>query len=142
MELRRRVCNPACREGPHRWHPLPGQVLTPRTPRELDVFDTVGEQSGEQSWVGCLHCMADINQRHWPESPYEAHACLDCRKNTPVQGEDFLTQAAAADGCTSTRYFKVWLSLHTSTWPPWCQIMPPRTAPQLSFVCRCTYDKT
>ena len=41
-------------------------------------------------------------------SPWGDHACDLCRKITPVEGEDFLTHAAAIDdGNVSTRFFKV-----------------------------------
>lgn len=48
-----------------------------------------------------------INERFWAEAPFQDHACNRCRINTPVEGEDFLTQAAAIDGNVSTRFFKV-----------------------------------
>lgn len=99
------ICIP-CMIGPHKWFALPGQVLTPRTPQELDIFDRRGEQAGAHHWTGLREKEAEINKGYWRRSPWEGHACDLCRRNTPIDGEDFLTNAAAADGCTSTRYFK------------------------------------
>jgi len=70
------------------------------------VFDKRGEQSGCNNWKGLRRVEEELNET-WRDSPWVDHACDLCRKNTPVAGEDFFTQAAAVDGNTSTRYFKV-----------------------------------
>lgn len=79
------------RQGPHKWHPLPGDTLTLRNPKAVDVFDRRGDQSGCNNWAGLRHLEEKICERHWKESPWADHACDMCRKNTPVEGQDFLS---------------------------------------------------
>lgn len=96
-----------CVQGPHKWYALPGQALKPRDPKAVDVFDERGEQSGCNNWAGLRRVEEELNDRYWRDSPWVDHACDQCRKYTPREGQDFWTQAAAIDGNTSTRYFKV-----------------------------------
>lgn len=94
-------------QGPHKWYALPGQALKPRDPKAVDVFDERGEQSGCNHWAGLRRLEEELNDRYWRDCPWVDHACDQCRKYTPIEGQDFWTQAAAIDGNTSTRYFKV-----------------------------------
>ena len=87
-----------CVQGPHKWYALPGQALKPRDPKAVDVFDERGEQSGCNSWAGLRRVEEELNDRYWRDSPWVDHACDQCRKYTPIEGQDFWTQAAAIDG--------------------------------------------
>lgn len=43
-----------------------------------------------------------VSERYWINSPWVDHACDLCLKDTPIEGEEFSTQAGAIDGSTST----------------------------------------
>ena len=91
-------------QGPHKWYPLRGQVLKPRDPKPVDVFDKRGDQSGCNDWAALRRVEEELNERYWRDSPWVDHACDQCRKCTPIEGQNFFTQAAAIDGNTSGAY--------------------------------------
>ena len=93
-------------QGPHKWYPLRGQMLKPRDPKPVDVFDKRGDQSGCNDWAALRRVEEELNERYWRDSPWVDHPCDQCRKCTPIEGQNFF-KAAAIDGNTSTRYFKV-----------------------------------